>query len=125
MPSPSKQEPAARHQPARLANGPGHHGSVQPEPEQPDTRNPAAVALSKLGASKGGEARAKSLNEAKRIAIAKKPLKPLARLVVVVLLVFLRCRWVIRRQELLLHIGRGIERQFRHMAAASVVLFHD
>lgn len=44
-------------------------GSPLPEPE-PDTRNPAAVALSKLGASKGGKARAKSLSQAKRTAIA-------------------------------------------------------
>jgi hypothetical protein len=38
----------------------------------PDTRNPAAVALSKLGASKGGLARAKVLSAARRRAIAKK-----------------------------------------------------
>ena len=38
----------------------------------PDTRNQAAVALSKLGASKGGIARAKSLSDRKRKAIAKK-----------------------------------------------------
>jgi hypothetical protein len=37
-----------------------------------DTRNPAAVALSKLGASKGGLARAKALSDRKRKAIAKK-----------------------------------------------------
>lgn len=43
--------------------------------EQPDTRNPAAVALSKLGASKGGKARAESLSAAKRKAIAKKAAK--------------------------------------------------
>jgi hypothetical protein len=44
-----------------------------PKPvEMPDTRNPAAVALSKLGASKGGHARAASLSPAKRKAIAKK-----------------------------------------------------
>lgn len=30
------------------------------EPQEPDTRNPAAVALSKLGASKGGKGGAKS-----------------------------------------------------------------
>ena len=42
-----------------------------PPPEQ-DTRNPAAVALSKLGASKGGKARAAKLSAAKRKAIAKK-----------------------------------------------------
>jgi hypothetical protein len=35
-------------------------------------RNPAAVALSKLGASKGGLARAAALSPAKRKAIAKK-----------------------------------------------------
>lgn len=37
-----------------------------------DKRNPAAVALSKLGASKGGKARAKALSERKRKQIAKK-----------------------------------------------------
>ena len=42
------------------------------ESQEPDTRNPAAVALSKLGASKGGKARAKKLSKAKRIEIAKK-----------------------------------------------------
>jgi hypothetical protein len=40
--------------------------------EMPDTRNPAAVALSKLGASKGGRARAASLSASRRSAIAKK-----------------------------------------------------
>ena len=40
--------------------------------EKPDTRNQAAVALSKLGASKGGHARAAALSPAKRRAIAKK-----------------------------------------------------
>jgi hypothetical protein len=39
--------------------------------EMPDMRNPAAVALSKLGASKGGQARAAALSPAKRKAIAK------------------------------------------------------
>jgi hypothetical protein len=37
-----------------------------------DTRNPAAVALSALGASKGGIARAKALSDRKRKAIARK-----------------------------------------------------
>jgi hypothetical protein len=41
-------------------------------PLSKDTRNQAAVALSKLGASKGGKARAESLSAAKRKAIAKK-----------------------------------------------------
>lgn len=46
--------------------------STGQETEPPDTRNPAAVALSKLGASKGGKARAEKLTPAKRKAIAKK-----------------------------------------------------
>jgi hypothetical protein len=59
-----------------VENAIGEHldGSPLPEPE-PDTRNPAAVALSKLGASKGGKARAKSLTKAKRLEIAKKAAK--------------------------------------------------
>jgi len=40
--------------------------------EMPDTRNPAAVALSKLGASKGGHARAAALSASRKSAIAKK-----------------------------------------------------
>jgi hypothetical protein len=47
-------------------------GNAIPEPEVADTRNPAAVALSKLGASKGGHARAAALSPAKRKAIARK-----------------------------------------------------
>jgi hypothetical protein len=47
-----------------------------PLPKAPeDTRNPAAVALSKLGASKGGKARAAKLSDTKRRAIAKKAAK--------------------------------------------------
>ncbi len=38
----------------------------------PDTRNQAAVALAKLGASKGGRARAAALSAARRSAIARK-----------------------------------------------------
>lgn len=49
-------------------------GSPLPAAE-PDTRNPAAVALSKLGASKGGKARAKNLSKARRLEIAKKAAK--------------------------------------------------
>ncbi len=40
--------------------------------ELPDTRNPFAVGLSKLGASKGGKARAAVLSPARRRAIARK-----------------------------------------------------
>lgn len=43
----------------------------EPKPE-PDTRNQAAVALGKLGAAKGGKARAKKLSATKRRQIAKK-----------------------------------------------------
>lgn len=49
-------------------------GSPLPEPK-PDTRNPAALALSKLGASKGGRARAENLSKARRLEIAKKAAK--------------------------------------------------
>jgi hypothetical protein len=50
-------------------------GQAPAEPEAPDTRNPAAVALSKLGASKGGKARAEKLTARKRSEIAKKAAK--------------------------------------------------
>jgi hypothetical protein len=50
-------------------------GQAPVEPERPDTRNPAAVALSKLGAAKGGKARAEALSPAKRKAIAKRAAK--------------------------------------------------
>ena len=43
--------------------------------EQPDTRDQAAVALSRRGASKGGQARAKKLSKARRLEIAKKATK--------------------------------------------------
>jgi hypothetical protein len=45
-------------------------GSPLPDPNE--GKNPAAVALGKLGGAKGGAARAKSLSPAKRKAIAKK-----------------------------------------------------
>lgn len=47
-------------------------GQARPATEAPDTRNPHALALSKLGASKGGQARAAALSPAKRSAIARK-----------------------------------------------------
>jgi hypothetical protein len=47
-------------------------GQLSPEEPIPDTRNPHAVALGKLGGSKGGKARAKKLSARKRIEIAKK-----------------------------------------------------
>ena len=47
-------------------------GQAAKPAEVPDTRNQAAVALSKLGASKGGHARAAALSATRRKAIAKK-----------------------------------------------------
>ncbi len=41
------------------------------EPEQP-VKNPAAVALGRLGGAKGGKARAAKLTKAERVEIAKK-----------------------------------------------------
>jgi hypothetical protein len=52
-----------------VAEATGQLPKIEP---MPDTRNPAAVALSKLGASKGGIARAAALSPAKRKAIARK-----------------------------------------------------
>jgi hypothetical protein len=46
-------------------------GTAPPEPER-SAKNPAAVALGKLGGAKGGKARAAALSPAKRKAIAKK-----------------------------------------------------
>ena len=44
---------------------------AEPKPKKPE-KNPAAVALGRLGGLKGGKARAASLSPAKRKAIAKK-----------------------------------------------------
>jgi len=46
-------------------------GTARAEPEKP-AKNPAAVALGKLGGAKGGKARAAALSPAKRKAIARK-----------------------------------------------------
>ena len=43
--------------------------------QEPDTRNPHAVALGKLGASKGGQARAEALTPEQRQAIARQASK--------------------------------------------------
>jgi hypothetical protein len=49
--------------------------SGETEKVEPPKKNPHAQALSKLGASKGGKARAGSLSSKKRRAIAKKAAK--------------------------------------------------
>jgi hypothetical protein len=46
-------------------------GQALPEHDVPDTRHPAAIALSKLGVSKGGHARAAALSARKRKQIAR------------------------------------------------------
>lgn len=51
-------------------------GEVTPAAVAPDNgKNPAAVALGRLGGAKGGKARAEKLTPAKRKAIAKKAAK--------------------------------------------------
>lgn len=47
-------------------------GMAQPQGVPPKEKNPAAVALGRLGGLKGGKARAAKLSPAKRKAIAKK-----------------------------------------------------
>ncbi len=47
----------------------------KPEPPEPKVKNPAAVALGRLGGLKGGRARAASLSKTKRSEIAKKAAK--------------------------------------------------
>ena len=46
--------------------------TAEPKPDNPPAKNPAAVALGRLGGLKGGKARAAKLSPAKRKAIAKK-----------------------------------------------------
>ena len=46
-----------------------------PLPDSNEGKNPAAVALGKLGGAKGGKARAQALTPAKRKAIARKAAK--------------------------------------------------
>jgi hypothetical protein len=45
---------------------------AEPAKEKPPEKNPAAVALGRLGGLKGGKARAEKLSATKRKAIAKK-----------------------------------------------------
>jgi hypothetical protein len=50
----------------------GEHMDGTPLEDPNEGKNPAAVALGKLGGAKGGKARAAALSPAKRTAIAKK-----------------------------------------------------
>jgi len=47
-------------------------GEAPADPAADEGKNPAAVALGRLGGQKGGRARAASLSKRRRIAIAKK-----------------------------------------------------
>ncbi len=47
-------------------------GNAPPDAVQDDEKNPAAVALGRLGGMKGGKARAASLSKKRRAEIAKK-----------------------------------------------------
>ena len=47
-------------------------GQAPPSPRPEPEKNPAAVALGKLGGAKGGKARAAALSPKKRTAIARK-----------------------------------------------------
>ena len=62
-----------------LTGEPAGSTSVQIEPAKkkalPPAKNPAAVALGRLGGLKGGKARAEKLSPQKRIAIARKAAK--------------------------------------------------
>jgi hypothetical protein len=58
--------------PIALAKMIGDIATGQTPDTEPDSRNPAAVALGKLGGMKGGKARAVKLTPAKRREIAKK-----------------------------------------------------
>jgi hypothetical protein len=76
---PSKKRPHNKLDPVELARkivdqATGDAPEGEAEPEQP-AKNPAAVALGKLGGSKGGKARAAKLSPAKRKAIAAKAAK--------------------------------------------------
>lgn len=48
---------------------------LKPTKETPPKKNPAAVALGRLGGLKGGKARAKKLSKERRIEIAKEAAK--------------------------------------------------
>jgi hypothetical protein len=58
--------------PLALAKLIGEIATGQVEDREPDNRNPAAVALGKLGGAKGGKARAAKLTGQQRSEIARK-----------------------------------------------------
>lgn len=61
--------------PIQLAKLVGDIATGQVEDREQDSRNPAAVALGKLGGAKGGKARAEQLTPERRREIAQKAAK--------------------------------------------------
>jgi hypothetical protein len=74
-PGMAKKRPRDANQLAHLIVQEATGNAPAPAEPMPDTRNPAAVALSKLGAAKGGKARAAALSPARRAAIARKAIR--------------------------------------------------
>lgn len=58
-----------------ISGQPAGTTSVKKEPTNAPTKNPAAVALGRLGGVKGGKARAEKLSAKQRVDIAKKAAK--------------------------------------------------
>lgn len=71
MPSRSSKRPRDANQLAKLVVDMAT-GNAPPETKTDDGKNPAAVALGRMGGAKGGKARAAALSKKQRAAIAKK-----------------------------------------------------
>lgn len=71
MPKRSSKRPRDPNQLARFIVGMAT-GDVEPDTKGDDGKNPAAVALGRLGGQKGGKARAAKLSGKRRAEIAKK-----------------------------------------------------
>lgn len=72
MPTRASKRPRDPNQLAKLIVDMSTGDAPKEEPPPEREKNPAAVALGKLGASKGGQARAAKLSAKKRKEIAKK-----------------------------------------------------
>lgn len=83
MPNRSSKRPRDPNQLAKLIVDMAT-GEVPPDATVDDGKNPAAVALGRLGGAKGGKARAESLSPKRRSAIAKAAAKT---------------RWGIKREQ--------------------------
>jgi hypothetical protein len=72
MPTRASKRPTDANQLAKMIVDMSTGDLPKEEPPPEREKNPAAVALGKLGASKGGKARAENLSPKKRAEIAKK-----------------------------------------------------